>query len=109
MQEPERQEPERPVAERKVLDAVRALGLPYEVIEIDPGFADTAVFCARYGVPLKLSCNTILVASKREPKLYAACVVLATSQLDVNHRVCGLMGVSRASFANAGEMRSVTG
>ena len=79
------------------------------MIEIDPAFADTAAFCARYGYPAEKSANTILVASKKEPKSYAACVVLATTQLDVNRRVCALMEVSRASFAGADEMRAVTG
>lgn len=86
-----------------------AIGLPFEVIEIDPAHADTAIFCERYGVPLERSANTILVASRKEPKRYGACLVLATTQLDVNRRVCGLLGVSRASFASAEEMRTVTG
>lgn len=96
-------------AEQQVLRALDALGVAYEVMAIDPDCADTAVFCERYGVPLDHSANAILVASKKEPKRHAACVVLATTQLDVNHRVCGLLGVPRASFAGADEMRAVTG
>jgi prolyl-tRNA editing enzyme YbaK/EbsC (Cys-tRNA(Pro) deacylase) len=96
-------------AEAQVLRVLDTLGVPYEVMEIDPACADTAVFCARYGVPLEHSANALLVASKKEPKRYAACVVLATTQLDVNRRVCGLLGVPRASFATADEMRAVTG
>ena len=95
--------------EARVLAALDALGVPYEVMGIDPACADTAVFCERYGVSLAHSANAILVASKKEPKRYAACVVLATTQLDVNQRVCGLLGVPRASFATAEEMRAVTG
>jgi prolyl-tRNA editing enzyme YbaK/EbsC (Cys-tRNA(Pro) deacylase) len=49
------------------------------------------------------------VASKREPKRYAASVVLAHTRLDVNKRVKTLMGVPRASFASAEEMETVTG
>lgn len=96
-------------AEEQVLQALDAFGVAYEVMAIDPACADTAVFCERYGVPLEHSANAILVASKKEPKKYAACVVLATTQLDVNRRVCGLLGVPRASFATADEMRAVTG
>jgi prolyl-tRNA editing enzyme YbaK/EbsC (Cys-tRNA(Pro) deacylase) len=96
-------------AEARVQQALDVLGVPYEVMEIDPAAADTAVFCERYGVPLAHSANAILVASKKEPKRYAACLVLATTQLDVNRRVCGLLGVPRASFATADEMRAVTG
>lgn len=36
-------------------------------------------------------------------------MVLAPTRLDVNHRVCGLMGVRKASFASAEETVAVTG
>ena len=84
-----------------VLKTVFNLGLPHEVIEIDPALADTALFCARYGFPMEKSGNTIIVASKKEPKVFVACVVMATLRLDVNKRVRKLMGVSKASFATA--------
>ena len=74
---------------RRVLDG---LGVPYEVVEIDPAFADTAAFCEKYGFGLDVSGNTIVVASKKEPKQYAACLVLAHTRLDVNHAVKRLMG-----------------
>ena len=92
-----------------VIAAVEAHGVPYEVIEIDPEFADTAAFCERYQYPVDRSCNTIIVASKKEPKKYVACVVLANTRLDVNKRVTKLMGVSKASFASAEEMMMLTG
>jgi prolyl-tRNA editing enzyme YbaK/EbsC (Cys-tRNA(Pro) deacylase) len=96
-------------AERKVIDAVDALGMPYELISIDPAYADTAAFCQQYGYPPERSANTIIVASKKEPKQLAACVVLATTQLDVNKRVRKLLGVAKASFATAEEMMALTG
>ena len=96
-------------AEQRVIDALDALGLPFERIRIDPAHADTAVFCAQYGYPPETSGNTIIVASKKEPKRFVACVVLATTQLDVNKRVRKLMGVSKASFASAEEMNALTG
>ena len=92
-----------------VLKTVANLGFSYEVIEIDPALADTALFCERYGFPIEQSGNTIIVASKKEPKVFVACVVLATTRLDVNKRVRKLMGVSKASFASAEEMRELTG
>jgi prolyl-tRNA editing enzyme YbaK/EbsC (Cys-tRNA(Pro) deacylase) len=76
---------------------------------IDPAFADTEAFCRQYGVPAERSANTIIVASKKEPKQFCACVVLADSRLDVNGKVRQLMGVSRASFATAEEMKTLTG
>lgn len=95
--------------EEKVTEVLSGLGIEHEVIEIDPTLADTAAFCSHYGYPPEKSANTILVASKREPRKYAACVVLATTHLDVNRRVRSLLEVSRASFATADEMRAVTG
>jgi prolyl-tRNA editing enzyme YbaK/EbsC (Cys-tRNA(Pro) deacylase) len=93
-------------AVRRALDG---LDTAYEVIDCDPDFADTGAFCERYGVPLDESANTIVVASKKEPKRYCACMVLATTRLDVNHTVCRLLEVNKASFAGADETREVTG
>ena len=92
-----------------VLATLDALGVPYEVHEIDPDFADTAAYCAKYGIPPEQSANTIIVASKKKPKQYCACVVLATTRLDVNHAVKKLMGVSKLSFATAEETKALTG
>ena len=58
--------------EQRVAEVLRGLGVPHDVIHIDPGFADTAAFCEKYGVPLEHSANTIVVASKKEPRQYAA-------------------------------------
>ena len=93
----------------RVRASLDGLGVPYEVMSIDPDFADTAQFCAKYGIPLDHSANTIIVASKKEPKQYCACVVLATTRLDVNHTVKKLMGASRVSFASADETMALTG
>jgi prolyl-tRNA editing enzyme YbaK/EbsC (Cys-tRNA(Pro) deacylase) len=95
--------------EELVRATLEGLGVAHEVIEIDSAFADTALFCEHYGYPVERSANTILVASKKAPKRYAACVVLANTQLDVNHRVTALLEVPRASFASADEMKSVLG
>jgi prolyl-tRNA editing enzyme YbaK/EbsC (Cys-tRNA(Pro) deacylase) len=96
-------------SENAVLASVGQLGTPFEAIEIDPEFADTRDFCEKYGYPLEQSCNTLIVASKKEPKKYVACVVLAHTRLDVNRCVTNLMGVSKASFASAEEMMALTG
>ena len=93
----------------QILEAINALGMPYELITIDPAYADTTLFCEYYHYPLERSCNTIIVASKKVPKQFAACVVLATTQLDVNRRVKQLLEVSKLSFATAEEMMALTG
>ncbi len=95
--------------EALVEDALARLGVVHEVMPCDPAAADTAVFCARYGIAPEDSANTILVASKREPRRYAACVALATTLLDVNHKVRELLGEKRLSFANAEETVALTG
>ena len=95
--------------DHRVRRVLEGLALPYEIIEIDPAYADTAQFCERYGYPLENSANTIIVGSKKEPKRHAACVVRATTRLDVNHVVRKLMGVPRLSFATAEETMAVTG
>ncbi len=93
----------------QVRRALDGLGVPYEIVEIDPAFADTAAFCEKYGFGLDVSGNTIIVASKKEPKQYAACLALAHTRLDVNHAVKRLMGASRVSFASAEETMTLTG
>lgn len=95
--------------EAVVVSALESLRIQYELIEIDPEFADTADFCRRYGFSLDICGNTIVVASKRGAKSYCACIVAGNNRLDVNHTVKRLMGVSRASFASADETSEITG
>ena len=83
--------------------------MPLELIPCDPAYADTAAFCARYGYPVERAVNTLVVASKKEPKQYAACVVLATTRLDVNHAARDLLGAAKCSFASSEEMIALTG
>ncbi len=94
---------------RRVVTVLEGLGVAYEILHIDPALADTAEFCAHYGIPLDQSANTIIVASKKEPKQHCACLVLATTRLDVNHAVRKLMGASRVSFASGDETKALTG
>lgn len=84
--------------------------MEYEVLECTTDLADTAAFCQHYGISLQQSANTILVASRKvEPVTYAVCVVLATTKLDVNKAVCKLLGVKKASFADADTTVQLTG
>jgi prolyl-tRNA editing enzyme YbaK/EbsC (Cys-tRNA(Pro) deacylase) len=97
------------VVEAQVNEALAGLGAPHELIRIDPAYADTAAFCEKYGFAPEQSGNTIIVGSKKEPRKFAACLVLAHTKLDVNHAVRGLMGVSRLSFATAEDTKALTG
>lgn len=92
------------------LDGLLArLGRPYELLPCDPALADTAAFCAAYGYSPGDSANTIVVVGKSDPPRYAACVVLATTRLDVNRAVRARLGVKRTSFASFEEARALTG
>ena len=71
---------------------LEALGVPFELFPCDPALADTAAFCAAYGFDPDESANTILVVGKSDPPRYAACVVLATTRLDVNRVVRDRLG-----------------
>jgi prolyl-tRNA editing enzyme YbaK/EbsC (Cys-tRNA(Pro) deacylase) len=102
------------VPEAKLLPIVEAVlaqyDMTYTVLECTPELADTAIFCEHYHVPLDQAANTILVASRKvEPPKYALCVVLGTTRLDVNQKVCELLGVKRASFADADTTMQRTG
>ena len=79
--------------------SLEAHDITYKVFACDTALADTAAFCEQYGFGQNQSANTIVVASKTEPAKYACCVVLATTKLDVNKKVCQLLGVKKASFA----------
>ena len=95
--------------ERRVTAALDALGVSYEVLPCDPELADTHAYCEHYGISLSESANAIVVASKKEPRQYSACLALATTRLDVNHAVRRLMGTKKLSFASAEQTVSVTG
>jgi prolyl-tRNA editing enzyme YbaK/EbsC (Cys-tRNA(Pro) deacylase) len=84
-------------------------GVTYEVMECDPALADTAAFVDAYGIPLDRSANTILVGSKGAEPTYVACVLLATTSLDVNNVVRREMRVRKASFARAEPTVALTG
>lgn len=90
-------------------EALRPLEVEYELFPCDPALADTAQFCAAYGFALDDSANTIVVVGKADPRVYAACIVLAPHRLDVNHAVKARLGTRKASFAGADETRELTG
>ncbi len=93
-----------------VRDALTGHGIVHEVLPCAGGLSDTAAFCAHYNVPLEHAANTIVVTSRKvEPPVRAVCVVLGTTRLDVNSRVRELLGVRKASFADAELTVAATG
>jgi len=92
-----------------LVEQLDSFGIEYQIIPCDPELADTAQFCEAYGYALEDSANTIVVAGKASPPVYAACVVLATTRLDVNSVVKKRMGVRKASFASGADTVELTG
>ena len=93
----------------EVLSHLGALGVSFEALDCDPDLADTARFCEHYGYAPESSANTIVVASKRPPGRDVACLVLATTRLDVNGMVRELTGWKQASFARPEQTVELTG
>src|SRR5918912_2707730 len=80
------------------------------VAPIDPDLADTAAFCAAYGVAPEESANCVVVAGRRgESVRYAACVILATTRADVNGVVRRFLDARKASFAPIDDAVRLTG
>jgi len=92
----------------KVVEALHRLDIKYKVLECDPNFADTAVFCEKYGYKEEAAANAIIVASRHEPIVYACCSVLATTKLDCNRKVKEIMDVRKVSFATAEKTLELT-
>ena len=95
--------------EDHIIAAATATGQPFETMACNPDLADTAAFCAAYGIAIEDSANTIVVATKEDPARYVACVVLATHRLDVNGVVRKRLGARKVSFAPADVTATVTG
>lgn len=92
-----------------VEEFLQKFGLVYKIFECDPDFADTALFCEKYGFSEGQSANTIVVAGKADPLKFCACVILATTKVDVNRKVCKLLGVKKGSFATGDQTKELTG
>lgn len=80
-----------------------------EVLACPPELADTAEFCAHYGITAEEACNAIVVVLKTTPRRYVACLVRGDTKLDVNRKVSELTGVKRLSFASHEETAELTG
>jgi prolyl-tRNA editing enzyme YbaK/EbsC (Cys-tRNA(Pro) deacylase) len=80
------------------------------VAPIHGTLADTAAFCEAYDVSPDISANCVIVAGRRgQLTRYAACMVLATTRLDVNGVVRQLLDARKASFAPMDDAVALTG
>ena len=93
----------------QVIAHLQDLGVDHEIVPCDPALADTAAFCEAYGYSPDDSANTIIVVGKGETPRPVACVVLASTRLDVNGVVRKRLEVRKASFASAEETMDLTG
>ncbi len=92
-----------------VRGALESAGMRFEPLPCREEWADTAEFCANYGISPDEACNAILVVVKSEPKRYAACLVRADTKLDVNHKVAKEVAFKRLSFASSEEAAQLSG
>lgn len=97
------------ILDPRVRVALDDAAIAYEVLPCPPDAADTAEFCAAFGVPAAEACNTILVAVKGNPRWYVGCLARADTKIDCNRKVSALVGVKRLSFASQDEAAEVTG
>jgi prolyl-tRNA editing enzyme YbaK/EbsC (Cys-tRNA(Pro) deacylase) len=95
--------------QEQVVAHLQRLGVEHEIVPCDPALADTAAFCEAYGYSPDDSANTIIVVGKGETPRPVACVVLASTRLDVNGVVRRRLEVRKASFASADETMQLTG
>lgn len=95
--------------ERAVRAAAARTSVEFEIVPCDPALADTAAFCEAYGFAMEDSANCVVVIGKADPPVHAACVVLATTRLDVNGVVRRRLGTRKASFAPADAVVAATG
>jgi len=93
----------------RIARVLEASGQPFEVMDCDPALADTEIFCAHYGQSPAHSANTIVVKTKSGETRFVACLVLATTRLDVNRTVRKRLAARKASFASAEETEAMTG
>lgn len=92
------------------LAAITEHGALHQRLPRPAELSDTAAFCEHFSVPLSQAANTMVVASRKvDPAVQAMCVVLGTTRLDVNKKVRELLGVKRASFADAELTVQLTG
>lgn len=92
-----------------VIDHLAELEGEFELVPCDPALADTAAFCEAYGYSTQDSANAIVVVGKADPPVFAMCLVLADTRLDVNKVVRKKLEVRKCSFASAEQTMDLTG
>ncbi|MFI8775824.1 YbaK/EbsC family protein [Brachybacterium paraconglomeratum] len=96
---------------RPTVEAARAGAVPSaRVATVEDHLADTAAFCAAYGVEESLTANCVIVKGRGGGQdIHAAVLVLASDRADVNRAVKKHLGASRLSFARHEDTEELTG
>ena len=77
---------------------------------IDAELADTAAFCAHYGIALEQGANCVVVEARRgEIRTLVACMIAGSDRIDVNGAVRRMLDARRASFAPLDAVIEATG
>jgi prolyl-tRNA editing enzyme YbaK/EbsC (Cys-tRNA(Pro) deacylase) len=97
------------ILHERVRTTLDAAAIEYETLACPPELADTAEFCAHFGIAAEDACNAILVVVKTTPRRYLACLVRADTKLDVNRKVAAIAGTKKLSFASSEETADLTG
>lgn len=94
-----------------VAEQLLQFDVPHRAIAVAPEYGDVTGLRERYGFRPEAIANTLVIAGRTEPIAFAACVVLATSRLDINKRAAALLGLKRgrATFATPEQTAEVTG
>jgi prolyl-tRNA editing enzyme YbaK/EbsC (Cys-tRNA(Pro) deacylase) len=70
------------------------------VAEIDPAAAGGKELSERYGLPISIGANCVIVeATLNEKKIFAACVALANCKMNFNRAVKKALNARKISFA----------
>ena len=92
--------------QRKVYESFRALGIPFQRVDTDPGITmeDCRNIDARIGVRIV---KTIFLCNRQQTEFYL--YVTTDDKPFVTREFCGALGIPRVSFASAEKLRELTG
>lgn len=88
--------------------ALEGQGISYKLMRCGPDCLDASTFSVRYRLPLEHIINTIIIATNRKPRKYAACILTARHRI-VSKAARDLLGGGKISFAVPDELAHFTG
>ena len=95
--------------ETSIREELNKLDVEYEILDIDPDFSDTRLFCEKYSIDPENAVNALVITSKSQIREFVMPLIQATRRVDVNHKLKDIAGFKRLSFADAELTKEVTG